>query len=148
MKLWKKKKKQNWILQPQKPHYKGITHHFVTSGSKLIFVVSAGGHLGFMQMTKIGQKWAKGQPSWNCSRASKEYKSSKKKNVIGKNISRSHNEIVKRSNRLYQLSVDAGSEPAAAPPRWPLHDPLHVWHQRPRWNNLGFTTPETLHWGY
>ena len=31
--------------------------------------------------------------------------------------------------------------------QWPLHDLLDLWHQRQRWNNLGFTTPETGHWG-
>ena len=31
--------------------------------------------------------------------------------------------------------------------QWPLHDLLDLWHQRPRWNNLGFTTPDTGHWG-
>ena len=93
------KQHQKWILQPYKPNSGGITHNFVTSGSKIDFVMSAGGHLGFMQITKNCPKWAQGQPSWICSRTPKEYKSSK--NVIGKNISRPHNEFVKRSNRLH-----------------------------------------------
>ena len=29
--------------------------------------------------------------------------------------------------------------PAAAPPQWPHHDPLDLWHQKPRQNFLSFT---------
>ena len=37
---------------------------------------------------------------------------------------------------------------AVAPPQWPLHDPLDLWHQRLRRNTLGFATSEIWHWGY
>ena len=32
--------------------------------------------------------------------------------------------------------------------QWQLHSPLHLWYQKPRRNTLGFTTPNTWHWGY
>ena len=55
-----KKQYQWWILQPHKPNSSGIKHHFVTNESKIDFVMSAGGHLGFMQITKIAQSGRKG----------------------------------------------------------------------------------------
>ena len=49
---------------------------------------------------------------------------------------------------LRQLGCAPRIWPAAAPPKSPLHDPLDLWHQRPRRNTLGFTTQETWHWEY
>ena len=97
------KQHRQWILQPQKPHYRGITHNFVTSGSKIDFCHVNWRPSWIYANNKKFPKWAQGQPSWNCSRTPKEYKSSK--NVIGKNIYRSHNEFVKRSNRLIVIMV-------------------------------------------
>ena len=65
---------------------------------KLIFVMSAGGHLGFMQITKIAQSGHKGNQAGIVLGPPRN--TNHQKNVIRKNISRSHNEFVKRSNRL------------------------------------------------
>ena len=65
---------------------------------KLIFVVSAGGHLGFMQITKIAQSGHKGNQAGIVLGPPRN--TNHQKNVIGKNISRSHNKLVKRPKRL------------------------------------------------
>ena len=36
---------------------------------------------------------------------------------------------------------------AVALPPWLCHDQMDLWHQRPRWNTLSFTTTEIV-WGY
>ena len=51
-----------------------------------------------------------------------------------------HSFAAKRGDQITQIAM--------APPQLPCHDPLDLWHQRQRQNNLSFTTIENWHWGY
>ena len=53
-------KHQKWILQPQNPIIEVLHIILWQVDPKLIFVMSAGGHLGFMQITWIAQSGPKG----------------------------------------------------------------------------------------
>ena len=81
-----------------------ITHHFVTSGSKVYFCHVSWRPSWIYANSKYCPKWAPGQPSWDCSRTPKEYKSSK--NVTEESISRSHNEFKNRSNHFKVMNVN------------------------------------------
>ena len=86
---------------PKSPNSSRITHHFVTSGSKIDFCHVSGRPSWIYANNKNCPEWAQGQPSWNCSRTPQGIHFIKKKTSdIGKNISRSHNEFIKQSNRL------------------------------------------------
>ena len=86
-------------MEPQKPFIEVLHIILWQVDSKMIFVMSAGGHLGFMQITKIAQSGRKGKQAGIVLGPPRN--ANHQKNVIGKNISRSNNELVKQSNRLY-----------------------------------------------
>ena len=83
------KQHQKWILQPQNPIIEVLHIILWQVDPKLIFVMSAGGHLGFMQITKIAQSGRKGNQAGIVLGPPRN--TNHQKNVIGKNISRSHN---------------------------------------------------------
>ena len=101
------KQHQKWILQPYKPNSSGVTHNFVTSGSKIDFCHVSWRPSWIMQIIKIAQSGRNGNQAGYVLRPPRN--TNHQKNVIGKNISRSHNEFVKRSNRLHTSTHEKAS---------------------------------------
>ena len=96
------KQHQKWILQPQKPHYRGIIHHFVISGSKTDFLTcQLAAILDFFANNKNCPKVVQGQLSWNSSRTPKGYESAKK--VIGKNIPKISNRLRHHNGKVAEF---------------------------------------------
>ena len=76
MKLWNEKTTPEMIFcNPKNPIIEVLHIILWQVGPKLIFVMSAGSHLGFMQITKIAQSGRKGNQTGIVLGPPKEYKS-------------------------------------------------------------------------
>ena len=96
----------------------------MTSGSKVYFCHVSWRPSWIYANSKYCPKWAPGQPSWDCSRTPKEYKSSK--NVTEESISRSHNEFKNRSNHFKVMNAN-GSFCLVMQSIFDLSISLYVW---------------------